>query len=154
MKGIISSGVVTQIGFVVRDIDKSKKIFSNFLGMKIPENIHSGNFEITQTEYRGKKAPLAGCLLAFFHVNENLTIELIEPNGHPSAWQEFLDENGEGIHHIAFNIKGMKENILSCEKFGMELIQKGEYGDAGGRYAYLDAIKQLNIVIELLENDR
>ena len=154
MMGIINSNVVTQIGFVVRSIEKSKKIFSDFLGIEVPESIHSGNFDITQTEYRGSQAPFAECLLAFFHANDNLSIELIEPNGHPSAWQEFLDEKGEGIHHIAFNIKGMKENIISCENFGMKLIQKGEYGDASGRYAYLDATEQLNTVIELLENDR
>ena len=154
MKGIISNGIVTQIGFIVRDIEKSRKVFSEFLGMDLPNTISSGSHEITRTEYRGSTAPSAGCLMAFSPVNDNLVIELIEPNGHPSAWQEFLDEKGEGIHHIAFNIKGMRENIESCENFGMELIQKGEYGDASGRYAYLDATKQLNTVIELLENDR
>jgi hypothetical protein len=35
-----------------------------------------------------------------------LSIELIEPDGKPSTWQEFLDIRGEGIHHIAFLQEG------------------------------------------------
>jgi pimeloyl-CoA synthetase len=33
----------------------------------------------------------------------------------------------------------------------MPLLQKGEY--TGGRYAYIDASRDLKVIIELLEND-
>jgi 4-hydroxyphenylpyruvate dioxygenase-like putative hemolysin len=78
-------------------------------------------------------------------------LELIEPNDEPSTWRDDLNKNGEGIHHIAFNIKGMKEIIGKLERNGMPLIQKGEY--KGGRYAYIDANDTLKTVLELLEND-
>jgi len=58
---------------------------------------------------------------------------------------------GEGVHHIAFVINGMKEKIEICQRNGMPLLQKGEY--TGGRYAYIDAKDSLKTIIELLEND-
>ena len=38
--------------------------------------------------------------------------------------------------------------------FGMVLEQKGEYGDASGRYTYMNAYKDLKCIVELLESDR
>ncbi|MNJ02906.1 hypothetical protein D3C73_1630350 [compost metagenome] len=55
------------------------------------------------------------------------------------------------MHHIAFVIDGMKEKIQLLEGRGMPLAQKGEY--TGGRYAYMDATRDLKLWIELLEND-
>jgi methylmalonyl-CoA/ethylmalonyl-CoA epimerase len=34
----------------------------------------------------------------------------------------------------------------------MPLLQKGEY--TGGRYAYIDTLRDLKVIIELLENDK
>ena len=81
----------------------------------------------------------------------SLHLELIEPDHHPSTWRESLDRNGEGPHHIAFVIKGMKEKIAVLERNQMPLLQKGEY--TGGRYAYVDTVRDLKVIIELLEND-
>ena len=81
----------------------------------------------------------------------SLQLELIEPDSHPSTLRESLDKNGEGPHHIAFVIQGMKEKVAVFERNGMPLLQKGEY--EGGRYAYIDTLRDLKVILELLEND-
>ena len=91
-----------------------------------------------QTEYRGKRSE-ARAKLAFFDMGP-LEVELIEPDHNPSTWRELLDKNGEGPHYIAF------------ERSQMPLLQKGEY--TGGRYAYIDTLRDLKVIIELLENDK
>ena len=78
-------------------------------------------------------------------------LELTEPDHHPSTWRESLDKNGEGPHHVAFVIKGMKEKIAVLERNQMSLLQTGEY--PGGRYAYIDTLRDLKVITELLEND-
>ncbi len=153
MAGIIGTNVVVQVGIVVRDIEKTKKKFAAFLGVEEPISKPSGDYAITQTVLRGKPAPDAAALLAFFNAGDHFQLELIQPNGFPSTWQEFLDEHGEGVHHIAFTIKDMKGKIQACEEFGMPLIQKAEYSKGNGRYAYMDASEDLKVLIELLEND-
>ena len=152
MAGILGTNIVSQVGFIVRDIEASKKVFAEFFGVEVPRHFDGGKYEITQTTLEGKPAPDANCLMAFFNGGPNLQVELIQPNGVKSAWQDFLDEHGEGIHHIAFNIKGMDEKVLLCENFGMKCVQRGKYGDGGGEYAYLDASADLKCIVELLEN--
>ena len=140
---------VTQIGYIVKDINEARQRFAQFLAMEVPDIIVTEGYEKTQSEYRGKPSH-ARAKLAFFHL-ENLDIELIEPDEKPSVWREFLEEHGEGIQHLAFEIKGMKQKIELFGRDGMQLIQKGEY--TGGRYAYLDTTKAINTIVELLEND-
>jgi len=149
-KNILGNNIVVQIAFVVHDIEKSSQVFADFLGVEKPSWNLTGPIEESETEYRGKPSK-ARAKLAFIPIGDNLTLELIEPDMEPSTWREGLDKNGEGFHHIAFNIKGMKEKITLLGQNGMELIQKGEY--PGGRYAYVDASNTLHTLLELLEND-
>mgnify|MGYP002065169875 CR=1 FL=1 len=74
----------------------------------MPEIRLTDSADAAHTEYWGQPTP-ARAKLAFFRM-ENISIELIEPAGGPSTWQEFLDAKGEGVHHIAFRIEDMDGN--------------------------------------------
>jgi hypothetical protein len=78
-------------------------------------------------------------------------IELIEPVDGPSTWRDQLDAGGDSLHHIAFVVDGMADRLAYLAGNEIPLVQRGEY--TGGRYAYVDATKQLGTVLELLEND-
>lgn len=149
-KGILGTGIVTQIGFIVRDCDATKKKFAAFLGVEEPPSFWTDGIEKSQSVYRGQPCP-AKAKLAFLKVGDQVDIELIEPDGQPSVWQEFLDEKGEGIQHIAFVIKDTAGKRTALAEMGMETIQTGEY--TGGRYTYVDSVKDLKTIVELLEND-
>lgn len=149
-KGILGTKIVTQIGFVVNDIEKTSQAFADFLGVEKPQWSLTDTIDKTHGEFNGEPCP-ARAKLAFFHVGETLDIELIEPDETPSVWRNVLNEKGEGVHHIAFVVNGMKEKILALEGNGMKLLQRGEY--IGGRYAYIDCVDQLKTIVELLEND-
>ena len=89
--------------------------------------------------------------MAFFDVGPNLQLELIQPNEKPSTWRNYLDEHGEGIHHVAFQIKDSKAMVASAEAAGLRLVQHGTYGDGNGEYNYLEA-PDLKCIVELLES--
>ncbi len=147
---LIGSQTVTQIGFIVKDVEATSQKFAAFLGMEVPVANWTDDYEQSQALYMGKPCP-ARAKLAFFHVGDHLDIELIQPDEQPSVWRDFLEENGEGIHHIAFEIKGMKDKQKVLADNDMKTVQTGEY--TGGRYAYVDATADLKVLIELLEND-
>ncbi|MDR0638717.1 MAG: VOC family protein [Spirochaetaceae bacterium] len=148
---ILGTNLLCQVGILVYDIEKICGEWAAFLGVEPPEIQITGDVNEAQTNYLGKSSE-ARSKLAFFHVGPNVDIELIEPDKNPdSTWRRDLDANGEGFHHIAFLVKGMKEKIAVCEKQGFKLLQTGEY--TGGRYAYIDARDSLKLVLELLEND-
>ena len=147
-KGILGTKIVTQIGFVVNDIEKTSQAFADFLGVEKPQWSLTDTIDKTHGEFNGQPCP-ARAKLAFFHVGETLDIELIEPDETPSVWRNVLNEKGEGVHHIAFVVNGMKEKILALEGNGMKLLQRGEY--TGGRYAYIDCVDQLQPIVVPLE---
>jgi len=76
-------------------------------------------------------------------------IELIEPVGASSTWQEALDAQSEGFHHIAFKVQGTDEVVAYLEGKGGTLVQQGHY--TGGMYSCID-MPALHLVLELLEN--
>jgi len=147
---MLDTNVITQVGILVNDIEAAAKEFAAFLGTEVPPISESADQSVTQATYNGE--PMYGkAKLAFFDAGPNVKIELIEPNMTPSLWRDDLNKNGEGIHHIAFRIKGMKEKTMLLASKGMPVTQKGEY--KGGRYAYIDSFKKLKLTLELLEND-
>lgn len=148
-RNALGNRVITQIGFVVHDIDKTSQAYADFFGVEKPQWFWTDTQDKAQTEYKGSPSE-ARAKLAFFDMG-SVQLELIEPDEHPSTWRKSLDRNGEGVHHIAFAIQGMKEKVELMEQRGMPLLQKGEY--TGGRYAYLDSFRDLKVLIELLEND-
>ena len=142
--------IVAQIGIIVRDVEKSAEVFARFFGIDVPSWSWTDGPETSKSVYKGKPTA-ARAKLAFLKLG-NLDIELIEPDGNPSTWREFLDSKGEGVHHIAFVISGMKDRTLALEHMGFPLVQKGEY--KGGRYAYFNTVSGLKTILELLENDQ
>ncbi|MFI3214757.1 MAG: VOC family protein, partial [Eubacteriales bacterium] len=118
MSGMLGTTKVTQVGFIVKDVNETKKKWAEFLGLEEPELIDIGDYAVTQTKYKGEPAPNALCKMAFFEVGDGVQLELIEPNETPSTWRDFLNEHGEGIHHVAFLINNTKEVVMNCEGFG------------------------------------
>jgi len=151
MAGIMGTMRLAQVGFIVRDVEKTKVKMAEFLGMPVPPTCDGGEFAVTGTTVNGRPAPDANCKMAFFDL-ENIQLELIEPNGAKSTWQDFLDEHGEGIHHVAFGVKNTDEKVRACEEAGFPCTQRGKYGDGNGEYAYMDAVGSLKCFIETLES--
>ena len=150
MTNLLGNKVITQIGILVEDIEKVSQAYASFFGVEAPPITVTDVVEVAQTEFMGQPSE-ARAKLAFFDMG-SLQLELIEPDQHASTWRNYLNEHGEGPHHIAFEIEGMKEKIQLLNEQGFALQQKGEY--TGGRYAYMDTFKELKVLIELLENDK
>ena len=149
MDNPLGTTTVTQVAIVVRDIEAKARAWAHVLGLPMPAVIVTDPVELAQTEYRGQPSP-ARAKLAFFQLGQ-VSLELIEPIGGPSTWQEHLDAHGESLHHIAFQIQGMQDKLAYLDANGIPLVQRGEY--KGGRYAYVDGTQALGTVLELLEDD-
>ncbi|MGA2615219.1 MAG: VOC family protein [Spirochaetia bacterium] len=147
---ILGTRTVTQIGLIVNDIESAAHVYADFLGVGKPSIIITDELDKAQTRFKGKPTK-ARAKLAFFDIGPSLQLELIQPDDEQSTWREDLNRRGEGFHHIAFQIKGMKDKIEALGRKGVPLVQTGEY--TGGRYAYLDGSRDLKLTVELLEND-
>jgi catechol 2,3-dioxygenase-like lactoylglutathione lyase family enzyme len=144
----LGSNIVCQIGLIVRDIKKSAQAYSQVFGLPEPPVIITDKYDTAKTMYKGKPSD-AQAKLAFFQMGQ-VSLELIEPMGGPSTWQEFLDEKGEGVHHIAFEIQGTDDVLAFLDGKGIRMVQQGVY--PGGMYTYVDSAPALGVILELLEN--
>lgn len=149
-KGLLPDTKMLHIGIVVEDIEATLNHWVNVLGVERPKVFDAVGHKDNPTHYRGHLSD-AKAKLAFLDL-ENIQVELIEPFGEAdSHWKEFMELKGEGVHHVAFEVKGMGEFYIdNFEKNGLPLAQHG--GWDGGEYGYIDALEPLGVMIELIEN--
>ncbi|NLH99292.1 MAG: VOC family protein [Chthonomonadales bacterium] len=141
---------LAQVALVVRDIEEASRRWAALLGVPVPNVITTApGLEVAQT-YKGKPSD-ARAKLAFFQLGP-VQLELIEPLGGDSTWQEALDRKGEGFHHIAFWVEGMQQSVDYLREHGIPMAQRGDMGE--GQYAYFDAEERLGVTLELLERKR
>ena len=72
MNGVVGTNLVCQVGFIVKDIQATKKKWAEFLGVEEPEANLCGEYEIMQTQFMGAPAQEANNYLAFFDVGPGL----------------------------------------------------------------------------------
>jgi catechol 2,3-dioxygenase-like lactoylglutathione lyase family enzyme len=143
----IGTNVICQIAVVVQDIERAARRYAEIFGLEVPSWHLTAPKEETNIRYRGEPTE-ARAKLAFLQMGPQLNIELIEPVGAPSVWQEHLDSHGEGIHHIAFRVQSMDEALAYLDGEGVAAVQRGDF--TGGQYTYVDSAADLGVMLELL----
>jgi len=58
---------------------------------------------------------------AFFKTGDT-KIELLESTAEHGVLKKFLDKRGEGLHHIAFDVADIKEEMARLQKDGFTLL--------------------------------
>lgn len=141
---------IVQIGVLVKNAAKAAKMWAEFLNLPIPPVKETLPYSATGAHYLGK--PCEGRIRQAAFNLDNIQIEFIEPieDGNDSFWLECLKQQGEGIHHIAFEVEDMDYEVQVCDSQGMACIQRGSF--PGGCYAYIDARERLGIILEYLEH--
>jgi methylmalonyl-CoA/ethylmalonyl-CoA epimerase len=74
-------------------------------------------------------------------------LELLQPSGGKSLLQEFLDNHGEGMHHIGYITDNLDRDIKTLAKQGVKILTSAA-GDKGG-FAYFDTGVHGGVITEL-----
>ena len=99
-----------QINIVVADIETAAEKWAVLLGIDKPE-IQKRHLEGGEDyKYRGK--PLSCDLLVADIPMEGWLLELHQPAGGESSFQEFLDKHGNGVHHLGFEVGEKRDEII------------------------------------------
>ena len=67
----------------------------------------------------------------------------------PNSYQEFLDERGEGLHHLGYFVEDIDAEISNMESKGFPLLQSGRVAD--GAYAYFDTEGAFGCIVEAIQ---
>lgn len=138
----------SHIAIVVKDIEKTLSKYCGIFHLEKPVVKWTGSPKEAQVWYRGSGTP-AMAKQAFLQLG-TLRVELMEPDDNDSTWREYLDQKGEGFHHIGLEINSMEETLKELEKNQIALVQTGQYRT--GQYAYVESEEKLDLMLELLEN--
>jgi methylmalonyl-CoA/ethylmalonyl-CoA epimerase len=94
------------IGIAVKNLSEANALFEKLLG---------------KPHYKIEEVASEGVRTSFFEVN-GVKIELLEANTASSPIAKFIDKRGEGIHHLAFEVKDIKRAIDEYKAQGFEPI--------------------------------
>ena len=136
-----------QVGIVVHDLEKSIERCQNTFGIGPWEIMNIDPSTFSDMTYRGK--PVQHKFRAALTMVGPMQLELIEPIEGDNIFSDFLKEHGEGVHHLGHvMVKNLDEAIQTLEKEGFPCLQSGCF--PGGGYAYIDTLKTMGTIIELL----
>jgi len=140
--------VVSQIGFVVRDTDATTRYYEQVFGLG-PWSIMEG--ESADCTNRGKPTTIRG-RIGVTQVGA-VQFEVIQILEGESIHSEFLQERGEGLHHVGFYVRDLEARLEACKEAGIEVLQRGtiKQGPITIDYAYLDTVSIGGVVFEYIQ---
>lgn len=140
---------ITQIGIIVRDGEKIMKTMSALFGLE-PSRIRDTK-EDDARRYYGKPGDFKAHLI--YYMFHDVEVEFVVPTGGTSIWQDFLDEHGEGLHHIQFAVEDCDETAAELAEHGGSVMQEGTSVSniPGAKWQYYDMMSSLGLIIEAFD---
>jgi methylmalonyl-CoA/ethylmalonyl-CoA epimerase len=139
-----------QIGIVVSDIEQAMRRYGRIFSCGRWSLYTYGPGFLREPTFRGAEGRFEMRLAL---AASDPQIELIQPLEGPSLYHEWLEEHGEGMHHIGVRVPDLRAGIREMAERGYEVLQSGRgYGlDGDGGFAYLDTTSDLGVIVELIE---
>lgn len=128
-------GRIHHVALIVRSLDDALPLYRDLLGMPL-ETI----MDIPSDRVR----------IAFLGVGES-KIELVEPTEDTTGVARFLEKQGEGFHHVCFEVENLTEELTRLGIDGLELIDSAPRRGAEGPVAFLHPRSCHGVLVELIE---
>jgi methylmalonyl-CoA/ethylmalonyl-CoA epimerase len=136
---------VLQVAVVVKDLEASMKQYWEEYGIG-PWAIYTFNPDtVSDMIIRDEREDYA-MKLALTNVGD-VQWELIQPLDEKSIYAEFLEEHGEGLHHVALGVEDHDKTVSLCRGKDVGILQAGIWH--GFQYTYLDTEDQLSVIAEI-----
>lgn len=90
--------------------------------------------------------------VAFFSTDGEARIELLEPTEDESPVAKFIEKRGEGVHHIALEVRDIEAVLKDLRKKGLRLVdEKPRIGVDEAKIAFIHPKSTGNVLYELCE---
>lgn len=127
---------IEHIGIAVKDINTAGALYEKLLNTSV---------------YKVEEVASEAVKTAFLQSGPN-KIELLEATGANSAIAKFIEKKGEGIHHIAFDVKDIKAEMNRLKQEGFILLNEEPKQGADNKLVCFVHPKSTNgVLIELCQ---
>jgi len=124
------------IGIAVKTLGFSDELFEKLLGKK---------------SYKNETVQREGVTTSFYNTGES-KIELLEANNAESPISKFIEKKGEGIHHLAFGVENILNEIERLKNEGFQFISEEPKEGADNKLVVFLHPKSTNgVLIELCQ---
>jgi methylmalonyl-CoA/ethylmalonyl-CoA epimerase len=128
---------IEHIGIAVRNLENAISFYEKVLGLEC---------------YKIENVPDQKVRTAFLKIGET-KLELLESTDPEGPVGKFIEQKGEGIHHIAFAVERIEEQLSHAEKMGIQLIDNHpRKGAEDLEIAFLHPKTTSGVLIELCED--
>lgn len=127
---------INHIGIAVKSLDESLPFYRDNLGMALV-----GMEEVVEQKVK----------VAMLAIGES-KIELLEPTSAESPVAKFLEKNGPGIHHLAYETENIEAAIAKLLADGARMIDESPRSGAHGtRIAFVHPKSSNGVLTELCQ---
>ncbi|MDJ1469214.1 methylmalonyl-CoA epimerase [Xanthocytophaga flava] len=127
---------IEHIGVAVKDVDFSEQLFEKLLGV---------------ASYKREFVESENVITSFFQVGDS-KIELLQATNPDSAIAKYIEKRGEGMHHIAFEVKDIYAEMKRLEGEGFTLINAiPKFGADNKLVCFLHPKTTNGVLIELCQ---
>ena len=142
---------IFQLGILVKDIDKAKKIYEEVFGIGPWDEPRVLSGERMGISVNGKPLNEDFFKVSFLH-RYGFEIEMIQPIG-DTPMKKWVDEHGSGLHHVDFRL-GEGEDYEGFLEKCKEITGKDTWLRGlgfGGRmdFSYIDLTEELGMYVEV-----
>nr|WP_315032932.1 methylmalonyl-CoA epimerase [uncultured Chryseobacterium sp.] len=124
------------IGIAVKSLGISDELFAKLLGKE---------------SYKQETVEREGVVTSFYETGES-KIELLEASNPESPISKFIEKKGEGIHHLAFGVENILEEIKRLKKEGFQFISEEPKEGADNKLVVFLHPKSTNgVLVELCQ---
>ncbi|MCF1420848.1 MULTISPECIES: methylmalonyl-CoA epimerase [Mangrovimonas] len=130
---------IEHIGIAVKSLENSNQLFEKLFG---------------EPHYKIEEVLTEGVKTSFFKVGLN-KIELLEATNPDSPIAKFIEKKGEGIHHIAFDVEDIVQELQRLEQEGFTILNKEPKKGADNKLvAFLHPKTTNGVLVELCQEIR
>jgi methylmalonyl-CoA epimerase len=127
---------VHHIAVAVKNLDEAIKLYETLFGVK-PTKIAD--------------VPEQGVKAALIPMGDGGEIELLEPIDPNGGVAKFLENRGEGIHHICLEVDNIDSELNEMALRGCQLIDKKSRKGLAGQIGFLHPKSTKGVLIELAQ---
>jgi methylmalonyl-CoA/ethylmalonyl-CoA epimerase len=127
---------IDHLGIAVRDLNTVLAFYTDKLGLPC-----TGEEVVAEQKVRVAFLPLG-----------QTKLELLESTAPDGPVAKFIEQKGEGIHHVAIRVANIEEAVASLKAKGVRLIdEKPRIGAHGAKIAFIHPKESHGVLIELCE---
>jgi len=127
---------VAHIAIAVKNLDKALELYKNLFDIE-PSKVET--------------IPQQGVKAALLPVGYDSEIELLEPIDSQSGIAKFLEQRGEGIHHICLEVEDVDSELSQLQQKGVQLVDKQGRQGLSGKVGFLHPKSTGGVLIELVQ---